>query len=164
MTATVPYPGAVAGLAAIGLLGAVLAVVWPVAALGLAVAVLLCAVALRAPALGLVGGVLVAGTEGLFKARLNVESIPSANGVGAITLDLILATVAVWLCVRVGRRPFVAVWREGTRGERVAWLMVGGWLVASLLQVLTSPDLTNAVEGLRLTQAYVLLVLAGIVL
>src|SRR5215210_7634512 len=122
MAITLPFPSTVLALAAVGLFGLLLAVVWPVAALGLAVALVVCAVALRAPALGLVGGVLVAGTEGLFKARLNAESIPSANGVGAIGLDLILAAVAVWLCVRVGRRPFIAVWREGTRGEHIAWL------------------------------------------
>jgi hypothetical protein len=164
MTTTVPYPVAVGGLAGLGLLGAVLAVVWPVAALALAAAALLCAVALRAPALALVGGLLLAGTEGLFKARLNAEAFPSANGVGAITLDLLLAAAAVWLCLHVGRRPFTGIWRDATRGERVAWLMVAGWLVASVVQVPTSPDLTNAIEGLRLTQAYVLLVLAGVVL
>ena len=164
MATTVPYPGTVVALAALGLLGAALAVVWPVAALALAATVLLVAVALRAPALGLVGGLLLAGTEGLFKARLGAESFPSANGFGAIVLDLLLAAVAVWLCVRVGRRPFASIWREATRGERIAWLMVAGWLVASAIQVLTSPDLTNAIEGLRLTQAYVLLILAGVVL
>src|SRR5215216_6286336 len=99
------HPGTVLALAALGLLGALLALVWPVAAIGLAGAVLLCAVALRAPALGLVG-------------------------------DLLLAAVAIWLCFRAGRRPFVAVWRDATRGERIAWALVGAWLVASALQVL----------------------------
>ena len=164
MAVTQRHPATILALAAIGLVGAMLAVVWPVGTVALAAAVLLCAVALRAPALGLVGGLLIAGSEGLFKARLNAEAVPSANGAGAITLDLLLAAVAIWLCTRAGRRPFLAVWREATRGERVAWALVGAWLVASVLQVLTSPDLTNAVEGLRLTQAYVLLVLAGLVL
>jgi O-antigen ligase len=164
MALTQQHPGTILGLAGLGLLGALLALVWPVAAVGLAGAVLLCAVALRAPALGLVGGLLIAGSEGLFKARLNAESFPSANGAGAIALDVLLAAVAVWLCTRAGRRPFVAVWREATRGERIAWALVGAWLVVSAIQVLTSPDLTNAVEGLRLTQAYVLLILAGLVL
>src|SRR5919107_608860 len=102
MATTVPYPATVVALAALGLLGALLAVV---------------------------GGLLLAGTEGLFKARLAAEAFPSANGAGAITLDLLLAGVAVWLCVRFGRRPFASIWREATRGERIAWLMVGGWLV-----------------------------------
>lgn len=164
MALTQQSPGTILGLAALGLAGALLALVWPVAVVGLAATVLLCAVALRAPALGLVGGLLIAGSEGLFKARLNAEAVPSANGVGAIALDLALAGVAVWLCVRAGRRPFLAIWREATRGERVAWALVGAWLVVSALQVLTSPDLTNAIQGLRLTQAYVLLVVPGVVL
>ena len=164
MTLTQEHPGTILALAGLALVGAFLAVVSPVAAVALAVAVLLVAVTLRAPALGLVGGLLITGAEGLFKARLNAEAVPSANGVGAIVLDLLLAAVAVWLCTRAGRRPFVAVWRAATRGERVAWGLVGAWLVVSVFQVLTSPDLTNAVEGLRLTQAYVLLVLAGLVL
>jgi hypothetical protein len=164
MAATQQHPGTILGLAGIALLGLVLAVVWPVLTLALAVAILLCAVALRAPALAFVGGVLIAGSEGLFKARLNAEAVPSANGVGALALDLLLAALAIWLCTRAGRRPFVALWRAATRGERIMWALLAGWVAVSVLQVLTSPDLTNAIEGLRLTQAYALLALAGVVL
>ena len=164
MAATQQHPGTILGFAGLALLGLVLAVVWPVVTVALAVGVLLCAVALRAPALAFVGGVLIAGTEGLFKARLNAEAVPSANGIGAIALDLLLAAVAIWLCTRAGRRPFVALWQAATRGERIMWALVGAWVAVSALQVLTSPDLTNAIEGLRLTQAYVLLALAGVVL
>jgi hypothetical protein len=62
MAATQQHPGTILGFAGLALLGLVLAVVWPVVTVALAVGVLLCAVALRAPALAFVGGVLIAGT------------------------------------------------------------------------------------------------------
>ena len=65
MALTQQSPGTILGLVALALAGALLAMAWPVAAVGLAATVLLCAVALRAPALGLVGGLLIAGSEGL---------------------------------------------------------------------------------------------------
>ena len=54
MAVTRQHPVTILALAGLGVLGVLLAIVWPVATIALAMAALLCAVALP-PALGLVG-------------------------------------------------------------------------------------------------------------
>ncbi len=162
MAARLQSRGAVAALWVLGLAGALGALIWPVVAVSAAAGALLIAIALRAPALGLVGALLLAGGEGLLKARLNAEGVPSATALGALLLDLALLLAAAWLLLASGPRPLVAVWRGGGRAEHVAWCVVAAWLAISVVQAVFSPDIVNAVEGLRLTQSYALLVLAGI--
>ena len=165
MAISLQSPGAVAGLALLAAAGAASVMVWPVMALGVAAVALLTSIALRAPALGVVGALLLVGAEGIFKARLNAEDVPSATGFGAIFIDAILLAAVAWLLAVAGRAPLLAVWRDASRAERVSWSLVGAWLAVSLVQaVLFSPDLVNAIEGLRLTQGYVPLVVAGVVM
>jgi hypothetical protein len=144
--------------------GAICAVVWPVAAVLLAAGAVICAVALRAPPLGLLGALLLVGSEGLLKARLEAEQVPSAIEAGALLVDFVLL-VAFAALLRADRGESLrAVWRAGDRAEHVAWSLVGAWLVLSIVQIPFSPALVDAVQGFRLTQAYVVVTLAGIAL
>ncbi len=53
---------------------------------------------------------------------------------------------------------------RGGRAEHVFWGLLAAWLALSVVQVPFSPRVVDAVQGLRLTQAYFLLVLVGIAL
>jgi hypothetical protein len=144
--------------------GVVCAVIWPVAAILLAAGAAICAVALRAPALGLLGALLLVGSEGLLKARLEAEEIPSAIEFGALLIDFVLL-VAFASLLRADRGASLrAVWRAGDRAEHVMWSLVGAWFVVSIVQIPFSPTLIDAVQGFRLTQAYVVVAVAGIAL
>jgi hypothetical protein len=138
--------------------------VWPLAAVVLAVAALVAAVALRAPVPAFLAALLVLGSEGVLKARLAAEGVPSAEPTGALVADVLLALALVGLVALDRGRSVAAVWRGAGRAERVVWSVLGAWLVASVVQVPLSPNLTDAVQGLRLTQGYLPLVVAGIVL
>ena len=155
------------GLAALPVLvvgGVICAVIWPVLAVGLVILALVCTVALRAPALGFLGALLLSGADGLLKARLAAEHVPSANALGAGLVDLVLAIALVSLLLTDRGRSLRAVWRGAGRAERIVWSLVGAWLVISVFQIPQSGQLSHGLEGFRVTQAYVAIVVAAVML
>ena len=155
---------AAVSLGAVAVGGVVCAAAWPALAVTLAVVLVVTGLALRAPAAAFVVALGLAGAEGLLKARLSIEHVPSAVEGGALVLDLVLAVAAVALLVRDRGRSLRAVVRGGGRAELIAWGLLGAWLVLSVVQLPLYGGLVDAAQGFRLTQAYVPLVLAGIAL
>ena len=147
-----------------GLAGLVVVTFWPVAAVLLGAVLLSCAIALRMPVAGVLLALLLAGSEGLLKARLVTEDVPSALEVGALAIDLVLVVASASLLWRDRGAALRATWRAGGRAERAAWGALATWLVVSVLQIPLSATVADAIQGFRLTQAYFLLVLVGLTL
>ena len=99
------------------LAGLVCAMIWPVTALLLGAVLLTCAIALRAPVAGFLLALLVVGCEGLLKARLVTEDVPSGLEVGALAIDLTLAVASASLLWRDRGAALRATWRAGGRAE-----------------------------------------------
>jgi hypothetical protein len=144
--------------------GAVCAITWPMAAFALAVVLAISVLAAREPALGFLGAVLLTGVEGLFKARLTFEGFPSPDAVVAGTVDLLLLGTSVNLLMNDRGRSLRTVWHRAGRVDHVVWILVLAWFVISVFQIPESGHLTQGIKGFRLSQAYVPLVLAGVVL
>lgn len=104
---------AAVSLGAVAVGGVVCAAAWPALAVTLAVVLVVTGLALRAPAAAFVVALGLAGAEGLLKARLSIEHVPSAVEGGALVLDLVLAVAAVALLVRDRGRSLRAVVRGG---------------------------------------------------
>ena len=90
--------------------------------------------------------------------------MPSGLEVGALAIDLTLAVASASLLWRDRGAALRATWRAGGRAEHAFWGLLAAWLALSVVQIPFSPRVVDAVQGLRLTQAYSLLVLAGIAL
>ncbi len=118
----------------------------------------------RAPEYAFALALVLYSFEGTVKMRLSVEDVPSAVPLGAAALDFaLLASLSALIAADRGR-SLTALWGRLTRLERVAVGLAGAWLVLSLLQIPVGGDLTNGIEGVRLTQFYVAAVLGGIVI
>ncbi|MEA2419921.1 MAG: hypothetical protein QOE60_2127, partial [Thermoleophilaceae bacterium] len=148
----------------LALVGAVLATLWPAAAILLGALALVLALCIRAPAYGFALALVLYSFEGTFKMRLSVEGAPSAVALGAAALDFAFLISLAVLLLRDRGRALLDLWGRFTRLERIAAGLMGAWLVLSVLQIPVSGDLTNGVEGFRLTQLYVPAALGGVVL
>lgn len=157
-------PAATAVVVLGALAGLVCATIWPVTAVLLGVVLLSCAIALRAPVAGFLLALVVVGCEGLLKARLVAEDVPSGLEVGALAIDFTLAVASASLLWRDRGASLRTTWGAGGRAEHVFWGLLAAWLALSVVQIPFSPRIVDAVQGLRLTQAYFLLVLVGIAL
>lgn len=146
---------------------AALTAVWPALTLiGLGV-ILIIALAFVAPPYALVGAILVYGLEGAIKVGLAQELPPvgvAPEAVGAAVMDFVFL-VALLGVVRHDRgRTLLEIWRNVGRYVRVALALLIGWIGVSLAQLAVSGDIHAALTGFRLSQAYVLAVLAGALL
>jgi O-antigen ligase len=143
---------------------AVVVTLGPTAAILMCLLVVVLALCVRAPAYAFALSLALYSFEGTVKMRLSVEDAPSPVALGAAALDLaFLASLAALLLSDRGR-SLLALWDRATRLERVAATLLGAWLVLSVLQIPIGGDLTNGVEGFRLTHFYVPALLGGIVL
>ncbi len=149
---------------ALALAGALLAALWPTAAVVLGLLVVVLALCIRAPEYGFALALVLYSFEGTIKMRLSFEGAPSAVALGAVVLDLAFLASLAALLLRDRGRSLLELWGRATRLERVAAALVGAWLVLSVLQIPVAGNLTNGLEGFRLTQLYVPAALGGIVL
>jgi O-antigen ligase/polysaccharide polymerase Wzy-like membrane protein len=146
------------------LVTAAVTVFWPTFGLVLAALIVVVALAITAPPYAFLVVVLLFGFEGSIKIRFWLEGTPvSSRGsaVGAFLIDLAFL-VAVGAGLRKdGRTSLVRIWRESDRWGRVGALLLGAWLALSVVQIPLSGSLRTGLEGFRLTQIYVLALLAG---
>lgn len=162
----VRWLGALAiGIAVLAL--AALTAVWPALTLVVIGLILVIGLAFVAPPFALVGAVLFYGLEGTIKVGLARE-LPALGvtpqAVGAALMDLVFL-VAVLGIVRQDRgRTLLEIWRNTGRWIRLPLVLLAAWIAVSLVQLCVSGDVNSAMAGLRLSQAYVLAVLAGAML
>jgi len=136
---------------------------WPAVGLVLALLLVVLGLCVRAPEYAFALALVLYSFEGTVKMRLSVEDVPSAVPLGAAALDFALLVSLVALIAADRGRTATALWARLSRLERVAVAFVGAWLVLSVLQIPVGGDLTNGIEGVRLTQFYVAAALGGIV-
>ncbi|MDQ3849813.1 MAG: O-antigen ligase family protein, partial [Actinomycetota bacterium] len=154
-------------IAVVVLACAALVSVWPTLTLLVVGLALVIALAVFAPPFALVGAILLYGLEGAIKVRLarelpGVGVTPDALGAAVIDIAFLIAVVGV---AREDRgRTLLAIWRNTDRWTRVALGLLAAWLALSLLQIPVSGDLGAGLAGFRLTQAYLIAVLAGAML
>lgn len=150
-------------LIAVALAGALSATEWPTFTLVVAILCVSAVLAWRRPAYAMALALGLWGFEGTLKVRFTAEGTPlsqSANVVGAAALDLALA-IAVAGVVRVDRgKSVVRIWRAG-RAPKIFLSLIGGWIVLSVVQIAFSPSVVGALEGFRLTQAYLFAAVGG---
>ncbi|MDP8908844.1 MAG: O-antigen ligase family protein [Chloroflexota bacterium] len=164
-----PAPQRLRGAAVV--LGAVacaaLVAVWPTLTLAVLGLVIVITLAFGAPPFGVAAAVLLYGFEGVMKVGLARE-IPALGvapeAVGAAIIDLALFAAVLGILRQDRGRTVRAIWSNAGRWTRIGLALLAGWLVLSVLQMFLTSDLGTAVAGLRLTQAYVLALLAGAML
>lgn len=146
---------------------AALVAVSPTLALLAAGFALVVALAIVAPPFGLVLSILLYGFEGTVKVGLGRE-LPAVGvtpeALGAAVLDLAFLIGVAGIAWRDRGRTLVTIWRQSNRLTHIALGLLALWLVASVLQIPVTGDLHSALAGFRLTQAYVLALLAGAML
>ena len=137
---------------------AVAFVVAPGPALALVVALTIL-LAFWCPEAAFVVALLVLGFEGSIKALLTENPLttsvsPEAFGAAFIDLALFTAMVAVVIRRRHDLRRATEI--ELDRWEKLVLLAGAAWLMLSVVQLALADDLKQGIEGLRLTQSYVL--------
>jgi O-antigen ligase len=81
---------------------------------------------------------------------------------GAAAIDIVFAASVLGLVVR-HRIDLVAIWRCLGGLERVAVGLLGSWLAISVLQI-HAGGIARALDGFRLTQAYVAALIGGVLM
>jgi hypothetical protein len=123
--------------------------------------------AIREPVLAFLLVLLLFGAEGTLKLALSREGTWADTdplALGAVLLDLALVFAVAGLVLRDrGDTPRTA-WRNAGRPARVAIAAFAAWLLASVLQTAQGGDLVVGGAGFRLTQAYVVGAIAGLIL
>jgi hypothetical protein len=147
----------------LALVAALLAAVWPTLAILVPLLCVTCALAVRAPIAALLVAVLVLGFVGTIKARLFEEGVPSPDETGAILIDLFLLAAVAGLVARDRGRSLQMLWSRAGRAERIVWSALLAWLVLSVFQIAQGDRLVDAVQGFRLSQAYVVFVVVGVI-
>jgi len=138
---------------------------YPGTALLVALVVAVGVLAVKRPAAGFVVAVGLFAFEGTFKVRLSIEGLPAPLAVTALALDVGLAAAVLGLVLHSDRSLPGRLWRGARRFERAALILLGLWLVLSLVQVPVGGDLAAGVMGLRLAQGYfAVCVLGGVLL
>lgn len=143
------------------------AAVWPAPTLAVAPLIVVGALALMAPAYAFVLALVLFGAEGSLKILLTTEgSSLSVEPIaaGALVLDVALLVAVAGLIARDRGKGLVAAWRGAPRIARAAVVLIGLWLVMSVAQVTQGGDLSRGIIGFRLTQAYLVAVIAGLLL
>lgn len=141
--------------------------VWPALTLISLGLVLIVALAFVAPSFALVGTILVYGLEGAIKVAVAHELPPvgvSPEAVGAAVLDFAFLVALLGIVRRDRGRTLLAIWANVGRSIRIALALLTAWITISLIQLAVSGDIDAALAGFRLSQAYVLAVLAGAML
>jgi hypothetical protein len=140
-----------------------LAAVWPTLAILIPLLCVTCALAVRAPTSALLLALLVLGSVGTIKARFLTESVPSPDETGAVLIDLFLLAAVVGLVARDRGRSVRMFWSRAGRAEHVVWSVLVAWLVLSVAQIAQGDRLVDALQGFRLTQAYVVFLVIGLI-
>lgn|GEM_PF-5089908 len=139
---------------------------WPTFALLVVVVVGVASLAWRSPSAAFVAVVLLFGTEGAWKLRLTTEGVPfgapDAVAAGLLDLCLIISVGAVLLVDRLHTPRMV--WDGVGRLGRTGIGLLVCWLALSPLHLALASSLRDGLEGLRLTQFYVLALPAAAVL
>ena len=158
-------PAIVLGLTVLAL--SALTAVWPALTLVVLGLVLIIWLAVVAPPFALVGAILFYGLEGSIKLGI-ARDLPALavtpEAVGAALIDFAFL-VAVLGIVRQDRgRALLEIWTNVGRSIRIALALLAAWVAISLVQLFLFGDIESALAGFRLSQAYVLAVLAGAML
>jgi hypothetical protein len=137
---------------------------WPSFGLVCAALVVVAALAITAPSYAFVVVLLLYGLEGSIKIRFWLEGTPlvsreSAVGAGMIDVAFFIALAGI-LWADHGR-TLVATWKLADRWTRAGIALLGAWLVVSVLELPHGGTLKTSLEAFRLTQIYVLAMLAG---
>jgi hypothetical protein len=152
----------------LGLAGAGIALVaWPGLALPLAAIAAIAVLARRTPTVAFAVALSVFAAEGSIKALLTYWGRPSGiSGValGALLVDLALIIAVTGLLVSDRGAAVRALWSRLDALGRAAVVSLVGWLLVSGAQIMVSGRIAEGVLGFRVTQAYVVAVLAGVVL
>lgn len=140
--------------------------IWPGVTLLAVVVAGVLFLAVTRPAQGLLAGLGLFLCEGTVKVVLINTALPvdaSPLAIGAAMIDLALFGAVIGVLARVPRAEVRAA--AGAAGRPVLFAIgaLAAWLLLSAVQVFTSPSLTDALESVRLTHAYLLLVPAGFV-
>lgn len=153
--------GAIAGWAGLAAAGPALVVgvaVWPALTVLVALTGVVAVLAWRAPAYAFVVTLLLFGFEGTLKLAVAGEGVPlsAAPAAGAAALiDLCLVLSAVGVLVSDRLRTPRLIWRAAGGLERTGLALLALWLALALPQLALSASLGAGIEGMRLTQLYV---------
>ncbi len=132
--------------------------VWPTATM---LAVATCTVAWlawRLPPYAFATTLLLYGIEGSLKLRIAAEGVPLASpeAFAAALIDACLVIAAAGVLARDRLRTPRRIWSAAGRLERAGLGLLALWLALALPHLLLAPSLQGGLEGLRLTQLYVL--------
>jgi len=144
--------------------GVAVAFVWPTATILGAALIVVAALLRRAPVHALLTALLLSAFEGALKLRLAIEGAPSPRTIGALAIDLSLFSAIAGLVIRDRATTLRTLWGQLNRFERVALGLLVGWLAVSVLQTAQSGDVVAGVQGFRLSQAYAVAALAGLLI
>lgn len=140
--------------------------IWP-ATTALVLAVAACAVlSWRVPGVALAIGLVLIGFEGSVKLLLNLEGTPlpgSSRAAGAAAIDLALFAAVAGVVIRDRGRTGRLWWSQASAPERWAAAALGGWLAASVVQIVQGGDPVRGLQGFRLFQLYSLVAVAAAV-
>lgn len=158
---------AVAAAAAAGLVAVTVPLgIWPATSMLLLLVAAAVALGLRAPAAALALGVLMMGLEGSVKLLLSLDPTPipgGARAVGAAGIDLALAAALAGALLADRGRTGRLMWERASGAERAAAAALGGWLVASVLQIVQGGHPVRGLAGWRLFPAYALVAVTAAV-
>lgn len=146
---------------------AALTAVWPALTLVVLGLVLIIWLAVVAPPFALVGAILLYGLEGTIKLGLARELpalgvTPEAVGAAVIDFGFLVAVLGI---VRQDRgRALLEIWRNVGGWIRIALALLTTWIAISLVQLFLFADIDSALAGFRLSQGYVVAVVAGAML
>lgn len=131
--------------------------IWPALTLVTVLAAAVAVLAVRAPAYAFVLTLLLFGFEGTLKLRIAAEGVPFADPelLAAALIDICLVISAVGVLAVDRLRSPRRIWRAAGRLERAGLGLLTVWLVSSLPQLALSSSLASGLQGLRLTQLYV---------
>lgn len=153
--------------ALIALAASVGVAVWPIFTLATAVLLLVAVLMWLAPAWAFLVVVAIFGTEGWLKGMLVSTGAPFTGrevATGAAILDVALAVSVAGLFIADRGRSLGSLWRRLDWLARLGIALLAAWVVLSLLQVYQDGSLSRGLDGFRLTQAYVVVAVAGALL
>jgi hypothetical protein len=142
------------------------AALWPGFAVVLAAVIGVVAVTLAAPAYGFVLVLLLFGAEGSIKILLDRGGTPfgrDPRAVGAALVDLAFAAAVVALAI-AERDVLRRSWERMSTVARIGLGLLAAWIAVSALQTLQTGSIVQGLAGFRLTQAYLVAIVAGFLL
>ena len=144
---------------------AAMLLVWPLAAVLGAAVLFVLLLALRRPWPAFLVALGLLGFEGSVKILLLNYGSPSGESAAfaALAIDAALFGTALLLLHRLGLGPLRETWNAATRAERIVLGAGIAWIALSIVYVPVSGEPVRGAMGFRLTQAYVLMALVGVV-